>query len=557
MNNLGVYIRKSRDSEKQKSLKEQLLLGTEFCNENNFNPIIYNDGIVSGAGSTNKRPQYEKMLVDIANGKLYGIYIWNTDRTARDEIAWHTLANLLKIHNVFLYDNGNKADFSDENTLLFYTIKSGMDAYFSRVTSTKIKAVLKRNASEGRFSGILKYGYKRDENGVTVVDKEEAEVVKKMFELCINGKGYTAIKEYLDKNNIPTRYNQIGGTYKKDSNLHGNLSNVTTREKKSAKWSTPVIGKILRSRNYIGEKTYKDKIIKIPKIISLTTFDKAQERINKRKNKSGKISYNRYLLNNILLCTNCDKRYTGRKVGKYEYYRCASRIKKGESCGSNGIKLEYLDTLIWNYLFLEDNLINALYINYNQSIEQPKTTIEKDIDALNNSLKAKEKEIANVTKYLIQEIITESEANTQLKRIRREITDIELRIEQKTETLNRVVDLKDEIKTYEDEIENIRLSSSFDEKKKIIEKHLKVIKIINIDGYFTIDIVFKSFHFNERFIIDEKYDLNIVDIDTDDEYRAKGHKNLIDWERNVYDWEKDVNGWGQDVKDLVFNKRFK
>jgi hypothetical protein len=207
-------------------------------------------------------------------------------------------------------------------------------------------------------------------------------------------------------------------------------------------------------------------------------------------------------------------------------------------------------------LFVEDNLVNDLYKNFNETKEQPKSTIQNDIDKLNNSLKAKEKELANVTKFLIQEVIEESEAKTQLKRIRTEISDINLKIEQKTETLNKHINLKDEIKSYEDEIENIRLSSSFEDRKKIIEKHLKAIKIINTDGYFTIDLVFKSFIFNERFIVDKKYRLHIVDIDTDKEYRAKGHKNLIDWEMNVYDWEKDINGWGQDAKDLVFGKRF-
>jgi DNA invertase Pin-like site-specific DNA recombinase len=555
MKNLGIYIRKSRDSEKQKSIKEQILLGSEFCKENKFNPIIYNDGIVSGSGKTNKRPLYEKMLVDIADGKLYGIYIWNTDRTARDEIAWHTLANLLKEHNVYLYDNGTKADFSDENTLLFYTIKSGMDAYFSRVTSSKIKAVLKRNASEGRFSGILKYGYKRDKNGVTIIDEEKAIIVKKMFELCINGSGYTAIAEYLNNNNIPTRYNQMSGTFKKDINLHGNNTNIKVKDKKDAKWSTKVIGDILRSRNYIGEKTYQGKIIQIPKIIPLLTFDKAQERINKRLNKSGKISHNKYLLNNVLMCSNCGKRYTGRKVNKHLYYRCASRIKKGESCGSAGIRLDFLDELIWNYFFVEDNLINALYLNFKQAKDQPKaSTIEKELKTLGNSLNGKEKEISNVTKYLIQDIIKESEANTQLKRIRTEIVDINLKIERKTETLNSLSKLENDIKTYDDEIVNLRLSSSFDDRKKIIEKHLKEIKIINIDGYFTIDLIFKSFYFNERFIIEKNYKMHIVDIDTDDEYRAKGHKNLIDWEMNVYDWEKDINDWGKPVWDLVNRK---
>ena len=212
----------------------------------------------------------------------------------------------------------------------------------------------------------------------------------------------------------------------------------------------------------------------------------------------------------------------------------------------------FFAALNWNNSI---NIDSKPFENFKQAKDQPKaSTIEKELKTLGNSLNGKEKEISNVTKYLIQDIIKESEANTQLKRIRTEIVDINLKIERKTETLNSLSKLENDIKTYDDEIVNLRLSSSFDDRKKIIEKHLKEIKIINIDGYFTIDLIFKSFYFNERFIIEKNYKMHIVDIDTDDEYRAKGHKNLIDWEMNVYDWEKDINDWGKPVWDLVNRK---
>src|SRR5690606_12076527 len=120
-------------------------------------------------------------------------------------------------------------------------------------------------------------------------------------------------------------------------NLHGTKKNLITKSKKDAKWTSAVVGKILRSRNYIGEKMYQDKILKVHKIITLSTFDKAQERIEKRKNKSGKNNIDKYLLNNLTICSNCGKRYTGRKVNTNQYYRCASLIVKGGSCGSRGI----------------------------------------------------------------------------------------------------------------------------------------------------------------------------------------------------------------------------
>lgn len=538
---IGIYIRKSRDSKNQKSLKEQQLLGLEFCKVNGYKAVIYNDGIVSGT-STENRPQYNQMLKDIADGKLYAIYLWNSDRVARDEIAWHTLANLLKENNTYLFDNGNKADFSNENTLLFYTIKSGMDAYFARVTSTKIKAVLKRNANEGKFSGILKFGYKRDKHGKTIIDKKEADIVKQIFQLSIDGKGYKAIADYLNDKNIPTRYNQLGGTYSKDRNLHGKQADKFSRDKSNAKWVSAVVGHILTSRNYIGEKMYNGKLIEIPSIISLSTFTTANERIQGRKNKHGKKSFKKYLLNDVLICGNCGKRYTGRKVNNHIYYRCASRIIKGGSCGSGGVRLDYLDNLIWDYFFNDDYLLTKL-IGYNhQTDNQPREKeIEAKIKQLTTDLIRKEKELNNVTRYLLEDIIKADEADNQLKRIRTAINDIQLQLQRNNETLSKLTTSTNEIKDFQREIKALKINTPFDEKKQLIEKHINEIDIINLDGYFTVNIHLKSLNYTERFLFDLNYNNpSMVDIIHDNEVRERGFKNTIDWEQTAFDEKNTV-----------------
>jgi DNA invertase Pin-like site-specific DNA recombinase len=535
MTNIGIYIRKSRESKTQNSLKEQRLLGIEFC-KNKYNPIFYDDGIVSGAGSADKRPEFTRMKEDIAEGKLYGIYVWNSDRAARDEIAWSELANLLRDNNVLLFDNGAKADFNDNNTLLLYGMKSTMDAHFTRVTSTKIKAVLKRKANEGKFGGILKYGYKRKKNGKIKINIEEAEVVRTIFQLCIDGNGFKGIADHLNDNNIPTSYNKIGGSYKKDKNLHGNKSNVSTMDKTDAKWVSSVVGKILRSRNYIGEKTYNDEIKEIPRILDLKTFNKAQEQIDKRKNKHGKKSFKKYLLNDILICGNCGKRYTGRKVNKHIYYRCASLIIRGGSCGSAGIRLDYLDNLVWDYFFRNTNLLQSLYNTLkNDNNTTSKKSIQKKIQTFKTTLKSKEKEKANVTKFLLQETLNEDEASQELTRLRKEITDTTLLLEREQESLINLNETANQIEDLKTEIQTLHQKTSFNQKKELIEKYLKEITVINTDGYFTIDLTFKTLAngYIDRFIIDKVYNpATKVNIEQDDEIRKLGYKNIIDFSLN-------------------------
>lgn len=207
MRKLGIYIRKSRDKENEKSLKEQRLLGEEFAKKNKFAPKYYDEGIISGTLDKEQRPEFNKLLKDIKSKSLDGVYIWNTDRLAREEGAWNEIAKAFKESKVMLYDNGVKTDLTNDNTYLFYHIKAGMDAHFAKVTSSKIRAVLHRNVSEGRTrGGIMAYGFTKDSNNYVIIDKDEAEIVKEIYSLSLNGKGTRSIATILNDRGIKTRY---------------------------------------------------------------------------------------------------------------------------------------------------------------------------------------------------------------------------------------------------------------------------------------------------------------------------------------------------------------
>lgn len=502
MKKVAIYIRRSKEGDNQRSIKEQTLLGTEFCDNNGFIPVIYNDGVISGTDKENKvRPEYERMLKDIKKKTFYGVYLWNTDRSARNEISWQRFATLLKENNVYLFDNGNKVDFNDDNSYLFYTIKSGMDAHFARVTSSKIKAVLARNAKEGNFNGILKYGYTKDDNGKIIIDKEEAKVVKKVFQLCIAGNGYKAISDYLNDNNIPTRYNKIGGNYNHIKDTYVNKNR--TQSKANSKWTSAVVGKMLRSRNYIGERTFNEEVYKIPKIVSHSIFQKAQEIIDSRKNKSGKRTKYKYLLNNILRCANCGKRYTAKKVNNFTYYRCASGIKKGGACGSSGVKTIELESFVWDYFTNDDKLLKVIQ---NQAInnkkDNKKPILEKELKAANKKLKGLEQELFNTNKFLLKGLILEDEAKKQLKRIRSEINDTNVQTERLKESLDKLNNAEADFENIVSELKSLKENMTFSEKQEIIEQHLDVITIIKIDALFVIEMKFKSLTDKQIFIVE-------------------------------------------------------
>ncbi|WP_303826120.1 recombinase family protein [Ruminococcus flavefaciens] len=96
--------------------------------------------------------------------------------------------------------------------------------------SNEIKIGLRRKMREGRvWLNCTRFlGYTKDENGHLVIVEDEAKIVRKIFELYLNGLGGRKIKKYLEENRIKT---------------------VTGK----SEWSTSTIDRILDNEKYVGD----------------------------------------------------------------------------------------------------------------------------------------------------------------------------------------------------------------------------------------------------------------------------------------------------------------
>ncbi len=151
-------------------------------------------------------------------------------------------------------------------------------------------------------------GYKRD-NDEWIVVPEEANIIRKIFQLYLEGSTLQQIKEYLEESQIKT---------------------ATGKET----WATAVIQKILKNEKYKGDallqKTYTEDFItgkksknsgqreryyitnSHPAIITVEVFDKVQEEMSKRsrlvRKEDGTVEssiskYNgKYILGNLCVC---------------------------------------------------------------------------------------------------------------------------------------------------------------------------------------------------------------------------------------------------------------
>ena len=208
----------------------------------------------------------------------------------------------------------------------------------SRNTSENIQWGFQRKFEKGdifmKYKNFMGYDYV---DGEIVIVPEQAEVVRKIFDLYLQGLSLGLIKSYLESRGIKTvtgkddwnaktiRDMLVNEKYKGDTMLQKTFTENFMAGKRSKN-----IGQ--RNRYYVKDSH--------PAIVPAEVFDKTQEEMAKRSrfasNEDGVVEivgskYNgKYLLGNLLVCGDCGVSYRRRTERGKVVWRCATRIEKGK-----------------------------------------------------------------------------------------------------------------------------------------------------------------------------------------------------------------------------------
>ena len=308
---------------------------------------IYSDEGISGMTSL-KRKGFLKMLVDAENGKFDLILTKSISRFARNTLDTLKYVRILKQFNVgiiFEEENINTLDMQNE---LILSILGSVAQQEVVNLSTNIKYGMQQKMKEGKPTGFKGcYGYKYDyEEQEFIVIPEEAEVIRSIFDMYVNGSGVEEIKQKLNDSKIPTKTN----------NEYWRGSIIMKMLKNEKYTGNMILGKYCTINQFEEKKVINNKgesnkyLVKNnhDPIISKEQFDKVQEIIKKRygdhSNHSG--STNRYCFSHHLRCGLCGYSLQ-RSILKYTgpYYRCVAneKVQKNLCNESKTVKLKVLE----------------------------------------------------------------------------------------------------------------------------------------------------------------------------------------------------------------------
>ena len=263
-NNLTValYERLSHDDEQQGesfSISNQKLLLETYAREHGMNNYkhFFDDGI---SGTRFDRPGFMAMMNGIKDGEIGTVIVKDMSRLGRDYLMVGQIQEMLRQKNVRLIAiNDNHDSIHGDDDLLPF--KNIMNEWYAKDTSKKIRSTFQAKGKAGKHvASSPVYGYiKNPENKEEwIVDREAAEVVKRIYRRTVEGAGPYQIARELeaDKIDIPAVHLQKLGF-----GLHQKV-----KFDEPYHWWGSTVTHLLDKREYLGHtvnfktrKHFKDK----------------------------------------------------------------------------------------------------------------------------------------------------------------------------------------------------------------------------------------------------------------------------------------------------------
>lgn len=405
---VAIYIRLSKEDadrgfDESESIKNQKTLLTEYIQNLGWEYELVEIYIDQGYTGTNfNRPDFQKMIQDIENGKINMVITKDLSRLGRDYIEtgeyvekWfpeHEIRYISVIDGIdtFATNNGNN-DIAP--------FKSILNDMYSKDLSKKIRTALHTMQKQGKWvGGKIAFGYMKDPKNKNhlIINKTESEIVKSIFNMAILGNEVGVIKNYLTDNKIPTA-NQL-------------------RYNKATFWENKTIKNILKNKVYIGTTiqnkrsriSYKNRRLKANQqeqwniventhepIIDNKTFDAVQKMTITRKYNRNEKKY-KFLLDGLLFCYECKHKIGVRcKKSGYMAMVCNNyrRNSKLGLCSSHGFNYEKLENMVVDYIKKIFVLIDSKKIEINIKSNKTKydyekmlQKIEKEINLINTNI---------------------------------------------------------------------------------------------------------------------------------------------------------------------------
>ena len=406
----GIYIRVSTEDQAREgfSLGEQEEKLKQLCDYKGYEVYkVYCDAGIS-AKDMEHRPKFQEMLKDMKDGKINYIVAYKLDRVTRSVRDLEELISQLEKYNTYLVCDRDDVNTSTANGRFFVRMLTVLSQLEIEIVSERTKFGMVGAIKSGHLPGVKPLGYKNDSTRRTIIDSATAPIIRRVFDLYLQGKTYLQIATIFNNEKVLNK-----------------------------KWRDCYIEKIINNKVYMGDwEQYKSigKKEGLEPIIYMNVVEpiipryiweecQAQKVINQRTYTRDRV----YTFFQKIKCPHCGRimkcKGAGGKKKKYVYYNC-------EKCHEN-IRETYIEDafrVLVAELIQFDNEYNDLFLPLFADKEMliDKSDIEKEIIKL-----TKQKE--RIKKAYMQEVVELEDFKEDLKVINQKLDTLSEQLEKDKE----------------------------------------------------------------------------------------------------------------------------
>ncbi len=403
---VAAYCRVSTDDDEQLGSFESQKLYYEqkiASNKDWVNAGIFADEAVTGT-KTDKRSGFQDMIAHCYNGEIDMILTKSISRFARNTVDTLNYVRMLRDRNIAIFFEKENINTLDMNGELLLTIMSSLAQQEVESLSQNVKMGLQMKMKRGEligFNGCYGYDYHTEDKSITV-NEEEAEIVRMIYDMYLEGYGTTTIAKRLMELGIKNKKGEVSW------HTHGVMGMIKNEKYKGdillgKTFTTDPISK-RRLANMGEENQYYLRDHHEP-IVSREIWDKAEEiRMKRSRNKVVETTGNRerytrqYSFSSMCECAYCGHKLTRRtRHSRSDYekpvWQCMNATKNGiDNCPNckavdeailEGAFLDAFELLAGNF----DDVLDVVLSYVAESADsdeniRKKQQIDKDISSL-------------------------------------------------------------------------------------------------------------------------------------------------------------------------------
>ncbi|MCW2905157.1 MAG: recombinase family protein, partial [Streptosporangiaceae bacterium] len=327
-----------------RSVDSQLDVGRRWAQREGHTIVgEYRDDGVSAFDTRKQRPDWQRVMDEIAARRFDVLWVWEASRASRDRTVWAALIAACAEAHVLICVDGKMHDVTDPDDGFVLDLGMAMAVRESAYIRKRVQRATLAAADAGRPFGSIPFGYRREYDPKSkapsqVPDEETAPIVREIVARVIAGEGLHKIAVDFNRRGVPTPQQVRDRRLGREGVTRGG-------------WNNPKLRKLLSSPSMAGWRVHQGKVhgqAGWDPIVSAADHAAALAIINDPTRRTQRGTAPKYLLSGIAECAVCDgwMRYFPNKG--FPSYGCAG--KSGTNPGHVVRRAEPLETMVETYV---------------------------------------------------------------------------------------------------------------------------------------------------------------------------------------------------------------